>query len=146
MNEKVQLLISGNQVCGLTRSALLNKVWHKNSPEAARHLSGFGPRKNTVYKLYALFDVLPPSEMPTETTMVSIFEQCLMGLIRIHRIMTIPSIVMTWGRDNGHTEHIINNAVKSIGLAGRDLSILDITPEYLETTCPQKYKDEGPEK
>lgn len=36
--------------------------------------------------------------------------------------------------------------VMSIGEAGKDLSILHITPEFLEATCPQQYKDEGLEK
>ena len=60
--------------------------------------------------------------------------------------MTIQSIRMIWGRNNGHAGRLINMAVKSIGLAGKDLSILNITPEYLEATCPQQYKDEGLEK
>ena len=113
----MQLLISGNQVYGLTRSALLNKVWHNNNPEAAKHLSGFDPWKDTVYKLHALFDVFPPSEMPMKTTPVSISEQYLMGLIRIHCRMMIQSIAVIWGRDNGHAGCLVNNAVESIGPA-----------------------------
>ena len=31
-------------------------------------------------------------------------------------------------------------------ISGKDLSILDITPEYLEEVCPQQYKDEDLEK
>ena len=74
------------------------------------------------------------------------FEQYLMGFLRIHYRMKIQSIAMIWGRNNGHSGRLINKAVKRIGIAGKDLSILDLTPEYLEATCLQQYKDEGPEK
>ena len=59
--------------------------------------------------------------------------------------MKVHFITMMWVRNNGHAGRLINKAVKSIGigLAGNNLSILDLTPEYLEATCPQQYKDEG---
>ena len=61
----------------------------------AKHLFGFGSWKDTVYKLHALFNVLPPSEIPTKTNPVSIFEQYLMGLVGIHCRMMIQSIART---------------------------------------------------
>ena len=60
--------------------------------------------------------------------------------------MTNFSISLIWGRDNGHYGRLVNKAVHSIGSAGKDLSILDIIPEYLEKTCPQQYKDKGLER
>ena len=60
--------------------------------------------------------------------------------------MTVQSIAMIWGRNNGHAGRLINNAVTIIGHAGKDLSILDITSDFLEATCPQQYKDEGLER
>ena len=114
----MQLLISGNQVHGLTRSEILNKVWHENNPNAAKHLFGFASWKETVSKLLVLFDVLPPNEIPNKTTPVSMFEQYLMGFLRIHSGMTMQSIAMIWGRDNAHAGRLINKAVKSIQLNG----------------------------
>ena len=81
VDEKVQLLISGSEVYGLTRCALLSKVWHKNNPDTAKKIFGFASWKDTVYKLHALFDVLPPSEMPNKKTPVSLFEHYLMGYL-----------------------------------------------------------------
>ena len=60
--------------------------------------------------------------------------------------MTVQSIAMIWGRNNGHAGRLINNAVTIIGHAGKDLSILDITSDFLEAACPQQYKDEGLER
>ena len=146
VNEKMQIVIAGENVYGLTRSSILSKSWHKKNPNAARHLLGFRSWKETVYTLHALFDVLPPLAIPNKKDHISLFEQYLMGFLRIHCRMTVYSIALIWDRNNGHTGRLINNAVKSIGLAGKDLSILDLTPEFLEATCPQQYKDEGLEK
>ena len=76
-------------------------------------------------------------------TKVSAFEQLLIGYMRIHLGASIESISYIWGRDGSHTGRLISNAVKLIGSAGKNLSILHITPEYLVATCPQLYKDEG---
>ena len=99
-----------------------------------------------MYTLHALFDVLPPTAHITKSVDVSRFEHYLMGYMRIHTRMTNFAISLIWGRDNGHSGRLINKAIRSIGSAGKDLSILDITAEYLEATCPQQYKDEGLEK
>ena len=63
--------------------------------------------------------------------------------MRIHTGMINFAISLIWGRDNGHTGCIINKAIHSIGSTGKDLSILDITPEFLEKICSQQYTDEG---
>ncbi len=57
--------------------------------------------------------------------------------------MTVQMVAMIFGRDESMIGSYINKLVKKIGSAGKDLSILDITPEYLAATCPQQYKDEG---
>ena len=96
--------------------------------------------------LHALFDVMPPVKLFANNTAVSLFEHYLMGYLWIHCRMMVQCIAYIWGRDNGHAWRLINNAVKKIGEAGSDLFILEITPEFLEATCPQQYKDEGLEK
>ena len=60
--------------------------------------------------------------------------------------MTNFAISLIWGSDHGHSGRLVNKAVHSIGSAGKDFSILDITPEYHKRTCPQQYKDEGLER
>ena len=96
--------------------------------------------------LHALFGVLPPTKLPKRDEHVSKFETYLMGYMRIHLGMTVTQISYIWDRDGRHTGRRIKDAVKDIGGAGKDLSILDITPKFLEETCPQQYKDEGLEK
>ena len=144
--EKLSILSAGDEIYGLTRSALISKTWHKNHPKAAKNLFGFKSWKELVCILHALFHVLPPTEIIVKDARTSRFEHYLMGYMRIHTGMTNFAISLIWGRDNGHVGRIINTAVHSIGSAGKDLSILDITPEYLEKTCPQQYKDEGLER
>lgn len=147
ITEKLRLVAAGpDEIYGLTRSALLSKAWHKNHPDAANHLFGFKSWKELVYYFHALFHVLPPKKYVPKAESVSRFEQYLMSYMRIHTRMSIFQIALIWGRDRHHTGRLINNAVKTIGNAGKDLSILDITPEFLEATCPQQYKDEGLER
>ena len=66
-----------------------------------------------------------------------------MGFMCIHLGMTVESISLIGGRDGSHAGRLIKKALISIGVAGKNLSILHLTPEYLEATCPQQYKDEG---
>ena len=42
-----------------------------------------------------------------------------------------------------HVGKMVKKWIFEWGEAGEDLSILDITPEFLEKTCPQAYIDEG---
>lgn len=48
--------------------------------------------------------------------------------------------------ENSYVGEKVKPWVKKWGEAGEDLSILDITAEFLEATCPQAYKDENLEK
>ena len=82
-------------------------------------------------------------KIPSRTDPISLFEQYLMGYMRIHCRIPVMMIAFMWGRSDGHVGRLINNIVKYIGDAGKDLSILDITPDFLAETCPQQYKDEG---
>ena len=64
----------------------------------------------------------------------------------MHRGMTVTMISYVFRRDHGHCGQLISSAMKRIGRAGQNLSILDIGPKYLEKRCPQQYKDEGLDK
>ena len=145
LKKKSAFIKTSDNLYGLTRASILSRDWHNENPRAANHLFGFRSWKDLVYTFHALFDVLPPDPKVgiTPETKLSLFEQYLVGFLRIHTGMTIRIIAMIYGRNNGHVGRLINKAVKKIGSAGKDLSILDITPAYLKATCPQKYKDEG---
>ena len=67
-----------------------------------------------------------------------------MGYMRIHTAIAVYSISLIWGRDSGHVGRLVHVAVKSIGAAMRDLSLLDIDKDFLDATRPQQYKgDKG---
>ena len=40
-SQRVQILLKDELLYGLTRNRILCKHWHKNNPEAARHMFGF---------------------------------------------------------------------------------------------------------
>ena len=143
LKERMKILQCGDAVYGLTRSSLLSKYWHKKHPDAVRNLFGFQTWKELVCTFYALFDVVPHKNFDPTTDDISPFEKYLMGYMRMHTAMTVFAISLIFDRDRSHTGRCISSAVKEIGAAGKDLSILDITPEFLEATCPQQYKDEG---
>ena len=126
------------EVYGFTRKAILSKDWHKDNPNVARHLFGFPSRKELVYTLHVLFNAMSPKIIPTKKTQISLFEKYLMGYLRIHSRMSVQSIAYIRGKKNGHVGRLITNTAKHIGDAGIDLSILDITSDFLESTCPQK--------
>ena len=145
-SQRVQILLKDKVSYGLTRNRISCKHWHKNNPEAARHMFGFKNWKETVYMLHALFDVLPPTEYVAKTVPITPFEKYLMAYMRMHADMTATAISFIFGRNSSHCGRLITWAAERIGKAGKALSILNITPEYLEKTCPQQYKDEGLEK
>ena len=62
-----------------------------------------------------------------------------MGFLLINHRMTITLIAYMWGRDKTYVGRLIKTAISRIGGAGRDLSILNINPEYLESTYPKVY-------
>ena len=146
MDEKPHILISGEEAYGLTRNNLSCKHWHKNNPKAANHFFGFKSWKETVYILNALYGVLPPTEYVLKKEPITKFEQYLMAYMQIHARLTVTMISFIFGRHKTHCGRLITTAAKIIGQAGKALSILEISPGYLELTCPQKYKDEGLEK
>ena len=146
VDEKIQILMHGDEAYGLTRNRISCRHWHKKNPDAARTLFGFPSWKELVYIFNGLFGVLPPTKYVAKDDQITPFEEYLLAYLRIHTGMTVTTISFVIGRHQSHCSRLINSAAKSIGQAGKALSILDIDPEYLELTCPQQYKDEGLEK
>jgi hypothetical protein len=93
----------------------------------------------------ALFGLYPPTELPNCKDPVSKFEWCLVAKIIINCGLPYRTIAYILGlnAENSHVAEKVRWWVDRWGEAGEDLSILDITPEYLEQTCPQAFKDEG---
>ena len=95
--------------------------------------------------MQALFGLYPPTELPNCKDPVSKFEWCLVAKIIINCGLPYRTIAYILGlnAENSHVAEKVRWWVDRWGEAGEDLSILDITPEYLEQTCPQAFKDEG---
>ena len=51
------------------------------------------------------------------------------------------ALVLIWGRSSRQISRCIDAWISLWGEAGEDLSILDIDAGFLESTCPQSYKD-----
>ena len=96
--------------------------------------------------MHGLFGVLPPTEYVSKEDDLTDFEKYLIAFMRIHTGISITIISFILGRSKSHCRRLITWALKKIGKAGRAFSILDISPKYLEATCPRQYKDEGLEK
>ena len=129
---------------GLTRYNLTNPEWHASHPSAAKHLFGFATWHETVMHVWALWPHLePPTTLCSPSSPITPFEKCLLTKVRFRRALPHALLSFMFGRHPSRVSLYIAEWAPKWGEAGEDLSILDITPEYLEATCPQKYKDEG---
>ena len=96
--------------------------------------------------MHSLFGVLLPTEYVSNKYETTNFEKYLIVFMHIHTGISITMILFILGRSRSQCGRLITWASKEISKAGKALSILDISPEYLEATCLQQYKDEGLEK
>ena len=130
---------------GLSRLTFTNKDWHKNNDTSATSLFGFSTWKETVCYVHALFGLYPPVELPKHDDSITQFEWCLAAKIRINCGMPYRTIGYILGLKavDSYVGEKIKPWVHKWGEAGEDLSILNITPEFLDATCPQAYKDEN---
>lgn len=53
------------------------------------------------------------------------------------------TLALIWGRDQSTVSRCIDEWADEWGEAGEDLSILDISEEYLENTYPERYRAAG---
>ena len=133
---------------GLCRTTLTDPAWHEAYPGAASHLFGFKSWKETKLYVWALWPELSPppatttSEAATDHN-VTPFEKCLIAKMRIHRGFPLQTLSLMWGRDRRTVGRYVEEWVPKWGVAGEDLSILDISAEFLEETCPESYKAVG---
>ena len=142
--EEVSKLIHSH---GLSRFTITSRSWHKKNKYAATTLFGFTSWKETVMYLHALFGLYPPMGSPSLGSSVSAFEWCLLAKMRMNCAMlyrTLSFILRL--KSPAYVGKRIKLWVYEWGEAGEDISILDVTKEFLEKTCPQAFKDEGLEK
>ena len=165
-----ELLAQGS---GLDRRVLFDDAWHAAHPSAAHHLYGFDDWSTTKDMMFVLFLLEPPifdTTKPIAHHHITDFEQALLTKMRFHigyanpnhpyslqpRILTHTSpppppppsythhtLALICGRDRSTITPYIQTWAPKWGEAGEDISILDITGDFLDATCPQSYKDQG---
>mmetsp|Transcript_4644 Transcript_4644/g.7163 ORF Transcript_4644/g.7163 Transcript_4644/m.7163 type:complete len:137 (+) Transcript_4644:1553-1963(+) len=69
------------------------------------------------------------------------FEWMIAAKLRMNCGFSCTHIALIFGLKSVSLK--VQRAVKEWGEAGKSLSILDISEEFLNETCPQAYKDEG---
>ena len=153
VDKRIQLRL---ECAGLSRFTLTSDAWHKQHPEAARHLFGFRTWTETVNMVLALFmaeGARNPMKEPlivggvasggTKGPAMRPVEKCLVAKMRIHRGYTQKTLALMWGRSERQIGSYLKEWIPHWGEAGEDLSILDITEDFLDATYPQAYKDAG---
>ena len=70
------------------------------------------------------------------------FEKCLLTKMRIHRGYPQSTLGLIWGRSVTRVSEFISEWAPRWGEAGEDLSILDISEEFLVDTYPESYKSQ----
>ena len=128
---------------GMSRGTLCDDQWHAGHPKAANHLFGFRDWKETKLYMWALFELEPPLTRMGVRTFMTDFEQCLCTKMRMHRGFRMETLACMWGRNAGVVGTYVSKWAQQWGEAGEDLSILNITAEFLDETCPDSYKSEG---
>ena len=55
----------------------------------------------------------------------------------------METLALIWGRDESSISRYIDEFADEWGEAGEDLSILEVSEEFLEATYPQRYREAG---
>jgi hypothetical protein len=83
----------------------------------------------------------PPSDGCRLTGHLSLFERLMVAKMRMHRAFTIQTLSFIWGRSKSSISTYLKECIPLWGEAGEGLSILDLTPTYLESTRSRSYSD-----
>lgn len=141
--QELEARIKFTSVASLSRFLICTDSWHELNPSAAHLLFGFSTWKETKLYISALFGVSPPtanaSVLPTAP--LSPFEEILLTKMRFRKRMDLDMLALIWGKFASTVGRIIRHRAKEWGDAGKDLSILDVTPEYLQVDLPEEYRD-----
>jgi hypothetical protein len=130
---------------GLTRCNLLSVIWHAANPLAAHHLLGLNTWSEAINLIVGLFSeegASPPTEGSRLTGPLSLFERLMVAKMRMHRAFTIETLSYSWDRSKSSISAYLKECIPLWGEAGEDLSILDLTPTYLESLRSRSYSDQ----
>jgi hypothetical protein len=76
-------------------------------------------------------------------TPITEYEKCLITLMRFHRRVTLVHLELIWGRHFTTIGQYIQEWAPKLGNAGLQISILDITEEFLHYAMPEDFKEAG---
>ena len=143
---------------GLGRITIFNDEWHEQHKDAAHLLWGFrsyGETKQYVSDLFV--DVVPVpvgakvprsgnSPAKLELTQLSPFEKCLLARLFFRRELPQGFIALIFGKHRTHVGRILREWAPRWGKAGEQLSIIDVTEEYLDAEEPDRSQRVGVKK
>ena len=152
---------------GLCRANIPDLKYHEKNPKACQELFGgqfksfrqlqvylrcwfpniFNPRNGAGVRCEKFnFHPIDVYSKNCQTTPLTDFEQCLLTLMRFQRRITLEQLALIWGRSHNRCSEIIQLWAPRLGKVGLNLSILQITPEFLEHAMPENFKLLGLEK
>ena len=150
--KKINELIS--QVGGVSRLTMLNDEWHDKHKDAAWLLWGYNSWDETKLYVKAYFPELDTSYDPSKHIQqskdggfrlpnLSDFERCMITRMFFHSFSRQNIVAMFIDRDRTAIGKIIKQWAPRWANVGIDLSILDITDDYLTKEVPDKNIDLG---
>jgi hypothetical protein len=143
---------------GVSRVNLCSPKWHEEYPNACKEFFGFNKYRQMQIRLkcwfFEKFTVYDHEKQErVENFEVSLcdgpmsdYEKCLVTIMRFHRRTTLESLSAIWGRFKSQISRYIAKWAPLLGNAGLQVSILDLTPEFLEYAMPEEYKSNGLDK
>ena len=135
---------------GLNRANLFNKKFHKKYPGASKCLWGFESYKETLVMVECLFEDVDVSHTPSFKTSgddklafdnhLTPLEQCLICKLFFRRDLNEEFIALIFGKHRTTIGKVLKKWAPRWGKAGEQLSILDVTKEYLDGEEPERSK------
>ncbi|EJK54476.1 hypothetical protein THAOC_25893, partial [Thalassiosira oceanica] len=161
--EEDVLRIIREEVGGLSRVNLFDAEWHKKYPNAAKLLFGFNSFDETLTMVECLFPDVDVTQLPMLTppkksrkvsgdapelkmSQLTPLERCLLCRLFFRRDLTQEFIGLIFNRHRTYIGKILRDWAPRWGKAGEQLSILDITREFLLDEEPDRSKQVGVEK
>jgi hypothetical protein len=134
---------------GLSSDNLLRSTWHNSHPLASHHLFGLGKWDYCVNWCLLFFDELEDPERldgnasTGNTKKLSLFRQCLIAKMRIHRGFPTQTLANIWNVSQATISHYLHVWIPKWGRVGQEISILDVTPGFLKASLPSSFEKAG---
>lgn len=130
-----------NSRSGLERGLLLNDTWHASNSTACIHL--FGLHTFDEYKVYCvcLFQGIKLEYGNSKLDNITDWEKISIAKLRMRRGIAIHLLGLIFNRKRTTVGSYVTFGAEKWGEAGENLSILDLTKEYLDHERRQIFTD-----